>query len=101
MGQPHHTFVVDVPEPLRGEVQARVLAAHENEVDVMKGGATAILKGGSPRASAHPVAPPKRVDALSRSLLREHSPMDANPFSNTRASGDQRRVESASSAERD
>ena len=82
-GQPHHTFVVDVPEPLRSEVQAAVLAACDNAVDVMKGGAVGVLKGGSAQASAHPIAPPKRVDVLSRSLLREHSPMGTNPSANT------------------
>ena len=67
-GQPHHTFVVDVPEPLRSEVQAKVLAAYEDEVNVKKGGAVAIPTGGSAQTSADPTASPKRVDAGSYSL---------------------------------
>lgn len=36
-GQPHHTFVVDVPEPLRAEVQAKVLAAYEGGAGIEGG----------------------------------------------------------------
>ena len=71
-GQPHHTFVVDVPEPLRSEVQAKVLAAYEHGVSATKGGA-----GG--------IAGPGRAFGLApRTLSAAQSSRRSEPFAATR-----------------
>jgi hypothetical protein len=56
-GQTHHTFLVDVPDPPRAEVQAKVLEAHE--------GGAVVEEGSSPHLKClpHTPAPPNRIDA--------------------------------------